>query len=352
MRLIDTLIRQLEEHDGTDLHLVAGNVPKYRVRGELVPISEHTLGVEDVLSTTKEIVTKAQWNRLQSTGVLDIAYTTPDGLRVRGHFFRHHRGPGAIFRRIDKRIPTLAELGLPPVVGKLVNLERGLLLITGPSGSGKSTTAASLIDAMNSRLERHIVTVEDPIEYVHQDNHCVVVQREVGRHVQCFATAVGDAILLGPDVIFIGDIQTPETMIAALDAARKGYFVLATLHTSGSCRALDRIFELFPSEAQPMVRVALADHLKAVVSQILVGQRAHDNRVAAAEVLLVNRSARTLIREGKTAQLHSLIQRSTAAGMMTLDQSLMEAVRSGKVPAKEAWRRAHDKTLLASMLRP
>ena len=350
MPWLDSIFAQLTELKASDLHLAADAPLKIRILGELEVLDEKPLPMTKVVRIMKELVSADDWTRYQQAGELDFGYGVPGSIRLRAHFFVHHGGPGAVFRVITNRVPQLHELKLPPVISKLASLTRGFVLITGPTGCGKSTTLAALIDAINTRSKRHIITIEEPIEYVHEDKHSVVVQREVGKHVASFAAAVRAAVRQDPDVILIGEMRDPQTMALAIEAARMGFLVFGTLHTNGAAKALDRVVDFFSVERQNAVRQTMSATLQAVVSQLLLRDRTGKSRYAVAEVLVVNQAAQTLIREGKVAQLYSLMQRSSADGMMTMDQSLLKAVESKRISPQEAWRRAQDKALFEGFI--
>ena len=343
MPWLDSIFAELPKHKASDLHLAADAPLKIRILGDLEVLDENPIPMAQVVKIMKELVSPDDWARFQQAGELDFGYGVPGSIRLRGHYFIHHGGPGAVFRVITSRVPQLHELKLPPVISKLASLRRGFVLVTGPTGCGKSTTLAALIDAINSRAKRHIITIEEPIEYVHEDKHSIIVQREVGKHVPSFAAGVRAAVRQDPDVILVGEMRDPQTMSLAIEAARMGFLVFGTLHTNGAAKALDRVVDFFSPERQNAVRQTMSATLRAVVSQLLLRDRVGKARYAVAEILVANQAAQTLIREGKVAQLYSLMQRSSGEGMITMDQALLKAVQSKRVSPQEAWRRAQDK---------
>ena len=352
MPWLDSVFAELPKKKASDLHLAADAPLKVRILGELEVMDERPIPMVEVVRIMKELVSADDWERFQKAGELDFGYGLPGTVRLRAHYFIHHGGPGAVFRTITNRVPQLHELKLPAAISKLASLRRGLVLVTGPTGCGKSTTLAALIDAINSRSKRHIITIEEPVEYVHQDRHSIIVQREVGKHVASFSAAVRAAVRQDPDVILVGEMRDPQTMALALEAARTGFLVFGTLHTNGAAKAIDRIVDFFSPERQNAIRQTMAATLRAVVSQLLLRDRTGRARYAVAEILMVNQAAQTLIREGKVAQLYSLMQRSSGEGMITMDQALLKAVQSKRASPHEAWRRAQDKSLFEAYTAP
>jgi twitching motility protein PilT len=290
-----------------------------------------------------EITPEHKVKVFEETGDVDFAYEIPGLARYRANFFMQRRGVGAVFREIPSTIMTAEQLGLPPVLSKLANLPRGLILVTGPTGSGKSTTLASIIDVANRNRKDHIITVEDPIEFVHQSRGCIVNHREVGLHTESFSAALRGALREDPDIILVGEMRDLETISLAVEAASTGHLVFSTLHTSSAWKTVDRVIEVFPSDQQPLIRSTLADGLRAVISQTLFKRIDKKGRVVALEILIANPAVRNLIREAKTHQLPSMIQTGKKYGMILLDDYIMELFQKRMISAEEAYAKANEK---------
>ena len=291
----------------------------------------------------REIVSAEQWESFERDGDVDFGYSLPEVGRFRANYFVQDRGAAAVFRRIPEKILPLDALGLPQAVGLLADLERGLVLVTGPTGSGKSTTLASLVDRINRSYARHVVTIEDPIEFVHHDRRCVFSQREVGTDTDSFAEALRAAMRQDADVILVGELRDLETISLALAAAEMGTLVLATLHTNSAAKTVDRIVDVFPAEEQSHIRVTLAESLAAVVSQILLPTADGKGRCAATEILFGGRGVANAIREQATPMLRNLIQAGSSVGMRSMDDSLVELCRAGTISYDEGYRKAMEK---------
>jgi twitching motility protein PilT len=279
---------------------------------------------------------------------LDFSIELTNVGRFRVNAFYHRRGEGASFRLIPDKIKSIAELGLPPIVEKLARIERGLILVTGPTGSGKSTTLASMIDIINTEQYHHIITIEDPIEFVHESKNCLVNQREVGFHTKSFASALRSALREDPDVILVGEMRDLETISMALTAAETGHIVFATLHTNSAPQTVDRIVDVFPPYQQAQIRTQLSETLQGVISQTLIPTIDGKGRVCAAEIMVVTSAIRNLIREGKTHQMPSIIQTSAKDGMQSMDQTLKNLVIQRKISPEDALKRAIDKSSFAT----
>jgi len=347
---LDRLFRELTTRGASDLHLAVGLPIKLRIHGHLEVVRTTPLKAEDAESLMRELVTQEQWASFNQTHDLDFAYGIPGVVRLRANYFRHQGGLGAIFRVVPNDVMTCEQLGLPPSVVKMVECRQGLILVTGPTGSGKSTTLAALIDAINQRQYKHIITIEEPIEFLHSDHRSVVVQREIGTHAESFPTALRAAVRQDPDVILVGELRDTETMALALTAAEMGFLVLGTLHTGSAAKAIDRIVDLFPAGLQAGVRSRVSLCLRGVVAQILVRTADGMGRIALHEVLVGSPAVANIIREASSAKLYSVIQAGAGKGMQTMDQSLMAAVKAVKITPDEAWRRARDKTLFERLL--
>jgi twitching motility protein PilT len=286
----------------------------------------------------------------EETGDVDFGYEIPGLARYRANFFMQKYGIGAVFREIPTTIMTAEQLGLPPVISKLATLPRGLVLVTGPTGSGKSTTLASIIDVANRNRKDHIITVEDPIEFVHQSQGCIVNHREVGLHTKTFAAALRGALREDPDIILVGEMRDLETISLAIEAASTGHLVFATLHTSSAVKTVDRVIEVFPAEQQAQIRSTLADGLRAVIAQVLFKRIDKKARCVALEILIANPAVRNLIREAKTHQLPSMIQTGRKYGMQLLDDAIMELYNKGWISAEEGYMKSNEKAKFRPLL--
>lgn len=344
MARIDPLLTYLKTHSGSDLHLVAGLEPRIRVHGALEAVSGSSpLGGPLLREMIQEIAGPAQWAEYDECGDLDFAYGLKGVARFRVNAFVQETGPSAVFRIIPEEIPRLDRLGLPQAVEELVHLEEGLVLVTGPTGSGKSSTLAGIIGRINASCAKHIVTIEDPIEFVHRNDRCFISHREVGPHTESFAAALRSAVRQDADVIVVGELRDIETVEAALTAAEMGVLVFGTLHTNSAAKTIDRVVDVFPAEQQPQARLSLAESLAAVVSQVLMRSPDGHSRCVAAEILLGSPGLGNLIREGKTAQIETLIQSGRGQGMQTMDDALKKLVEANRIAPLDAYRKAHNK---------
>lgn len=345
MAQIDQFLRVLVQQGGSDLHLSCGSPPVIRVHGHLQRIKFRDLTEADMRALIPEILNPEQRSRLDEQHDVDFAYEIPDVARFRGNAFFQHRGMGAVFRVIPSRVLSAEELNLPPAIRGFTNLNKGLVLVTGPTGSGKSTTLAGMIDLINETRGDHILTIEDPIEFVHQNKQALVNQREVGPHTQSFATALKAALREDPDVILVGEMRDRETISLGLTAAETGHLVFGTLHTNSAHKTVDRIIDIFPADQQEQIRAMLSESLRGVVAQQLLRKKDGKGRVAAHEILVGTPAVGNLIRERKTFQIPSLIQTGKRDGMVQMDQSIMALLNSGVVDGQEAFAKAHDKAL-------
>jgi twitching motility protein PilT len=350
MAELDRLLRHLKERGGSDLHLAAGMEPRVRVRGELVPVPDWApLDDAKVRALLQPIASERHWKEWVETHDVDFAYGLDGVARFRANFFVQEHGAGAVFRMIPEQVVSLDALALPPAIAKLAELRAGLVLVTGPTGSGKSTTLAAVIDKINREHSRHVVTIEDPVEFVHANVRSVLTHREVGFHTQGFADALRAAVRQDADVVLVGEMRDRETISMALAAAEMGLLVFGTLHTSGAAKTIDRIVDAFPASEQGQVRLSLSESLAAVVSQLLLTGKDGKGRVAANEILLRTQGLPNLIREGNTPMIHSVIQSGRKDGMQTMDDSLLALVQAGRIDPREAYRKAADKTRFESM---
>ncbi len=336
------LLELAVSRNASDLHLSAGVAPMIRVDGEIERIDKVKLSHDDVHSMVDGIMDDKQREDFESVLQTDFSFEVPDLARFRVNAFRQNRGSAAVFRTIPAEVPTLDDLGAPAIFRELSLHSRGLVLVTGPTGSGKSTTLAAMIDFINDTRASHIITIEDPIEFLHESRKCLINQREVDRDTPGFGTALRAVLREDPDIVLVGEMRDLETIRLALTAAETGHLVFATLHTSSAAKTIDRIVDVFPAGEKEMVRGMLSESLRAVISQTLL-RKTGGGRVAAHEIMLGTLAIRNLIREGKLAQMYSAIQTGQAHGMRTLDQCLDELVRTGLISRAEARLRAVDK---------
>jgi twitching motility protein PilT len=331
--------------------LAAGLPPALRVRGEIERVKFKVLDSDDLRGMLYEIAPEQKIKMFEESGDIDFGYEIPGLARYRANFFMQRNGVAAVFREIPSAIMNADQLGLPPVVSKLATLPRGLVLVTGPTGSGKSTTLAAIVDVANRSRKDHIITVEDPIEFVHQSQGCIVNHREVGVHTNSFSAALRGALREDPDIILVGEMRDLETISLAVEAASTGHLVFSTLHTSSAYKTVDRVIEVFPSQEQPLIRSTLADGLRAVIAQTLFKRIDRKGRVAALEILIANPAVRNLVREGKTHQIPSMIQTGKKYGMILLDDSIMDLFKKGIISADDAYAKSNEKGRFRAMLK-
>jgi len=351
MAQIDAFFKLMHEQGASDLHLVAGQQPVLRINGDLERVKYKMLENDNLKAMLYEIAPEHKVKLFEETGDVDFAYEVTGLARYRVNFFQQKNGVGAVFREIPSEIWTCEQLGLPPVVKRLASLPRGLVLLTGPTGSGKSTTLAAVIDEANRTRREHILTIEDPIEFVHQSTKAVVNQREVGDHTKNFATALRGALREDPDIILVGEMRDLETISLAIEASATGHLVFATLHTSGAAKTVDRIIEVFPENQQEQVRSTLADGIRAVVSQTLFKRSDGSGRVVALEVMIGTPAVRNLIRERKTFQITSMLQSGKKYGMQTLDEDILRLLKKKVITPEDAYSKANDKGMFLPYLR-
>jgi twitching motility protein PilT len=351
MAKIDAFFKLMNEQGASDLHLTSGQPPALRIRGEIERVKYKVLDNDDLRGMLYEIAPEQKIKHFEETGDIDFGYEIPGLARYRANFFMQKNGVGAVFREIPSAIMTAEQLGLPEVVSKLATLPRGLVLVTGPTGSGKSTTLAAIVDVANRARKDHIITVEDPIEFVHQSQGCIVNHREIGVHTESFSTALRGALREDPDVILVGEMRDLETISLAVEAASTGHLVFSTLHTSSAYKTVDRVIEVFPSNEQPLIRSTLADGLRAVIAQTLFKRIDRKGRVVALEILIANPAVRNLIREAKTHQIPSMIQTGKKYGMILLDDSIMDLFSKGMISAEEAYAKANEKGRFRPLLK-
>jgi twitching motility protein PilT len=341
----------MNEQGASDLHLVAGQPPALRIRGDIERIKYNVLDSDTLRSMIYEIAPEEKVKHFEETGDVDFGYEIPGLARYRANFFMQKYGVGAVFREIPSSILTAEQLGLPAVISKLALLPRGLVLVTGPTGSGKSTTLAAIIDVANRLRKDHIITVEDPIEFVHKSQGCIVNHREVGLHTKTFSSALRGALREDPDIILVGEMRDLETVSLAIEAASTGHLVFATLHTSSAAKTVDRIIEVFPSSEQAQIRSTLSDGIRAIVAQVLFKRVDKKGRCPALEILIGTPAVRNLVRESKTHQLNSMMQTGKKYGMQLLDDAIMELLNKGWISADEAYAKSNDKSKFRPLLK-
>jgi twitching motility protein PilT len=352
MAKIDELFRIMAEHGASDLHLISGQRPALRVHGELERIPGQALLTQDILRPLlHEILPESKMDQFESTGDVDFGYEIAGLARFRSNFFNHKHGLGAVFRKIPSKVLTAEELGLPPILTRAAMLKKGLVLVTGPTGSGKSTTLAAMVDHANKNRKDHILTVEDPIEFVHQSQGCIVNHREVGLHTKTFASALRGALREDPDIILVGEMRDLETISLAVEAAATGHLVFGTLHTENAAKTVDRIVEVFPHGEQPQIRNTLSTALRIVVAQNLFKRIDKKGRCAALEILVCTAAVGNLIRDSKTVQIASIMQTGKAIGMQTLDDAIQELLSLKKISPEEAYEKSVDKNRFAKLLK-
>ncbi|MDF1591529.1 MAG: type IV pilus twitching motility protein PilT [Desulfobacterales bacterium] len=343
MAKIDAFFKLMNDQGASDLHLVSGQPPALRIRGDMERVKYKNLDNDELKSMLYEIAPEDKVKLFEETGDADFGYEIPGLARYRANFFMQKYGVAAVFREIPSKIMTAEKLGLPPVMSKLAGLPRGLVLVTGPTGSGKSTTLAAIIDVANRTRKDHIITVEDPIEFVHESQACIVNHREVGLHTKTFSAALRGALREDPDIILVGELRDLETISLAIEAASTGHLVFGTLHTSSAAKTVDRIIEVFPASQQPQIRSTLSDGLRAIIAQVLFKRIDVKGRVPALEILIANPAVRNLIREAKTHQINSMIQTGKKYGMQLLDDAIMELLEKRRISADEAYAKSNDK---------
>src|SRR5918992_145256 len=335
------------EQGASDCHLSAGEPPMLRVHGDLKKLEHPPLAQEEVHTLVYDIMNDAQRKTFEETRECDFSFEMGTVARFRVNVFMQRRGEGAVFRTIPTKILTLEQLGMPPVLRHLCDKEKGLVLVTGPTGSGKSTTLAAMIDYLNNGFEGHILTVEDPIEFVHQSKKCLVNQRELGPHTHSFANALRAALREDPDIILVGELRDLDTIQLALTAAETGHLVFATLHTSSAPKTVDRIIDVFPPNQQAQIRAQFAESIEAVITQALLKKKG-GGRIAALEILTGTTAVRNLIREGKIHQIPGTMQVSKKDGMQTMDMALLDVVARGLVTKDEAQSRSSNPNLFGA----
>jgi len=347
---IDVLLKLMHDQGASDLHLVADSQPIFRIHGEIERVEYESLQNDELKEMLYEVAPKNKIEVFEETGDVDFAYEIPNLARYRANFFQQKRGMGAVFREIPDEILTIEQLDLPASITKLSMLHEGMVLVTGPTGSGKSTTLAAMVDHVNKNRKNHIITVEDPVEFVHKNQGCVINHREVGVHTKSFKSALRGALREDPDIILVGEMRDLETIELALEAASTGHLVFATLHTQNATKTIDRVIDVFPAHQQSQIRTSLADSLKGVVAQKLLKRIDKEGRVAVFEILVVTSAVSNLIRESKTFQIPSAIQTGRKYGMQSLDDAILAALNSKKISAEDAYAKAIVKDRFVKLL--
>lgn len=351
MARLDELFQLMHDRNASDLHLFAGSEPALRIRGDMIRIAEDPLDHEELKSMLYEIASPQDIKDFEETGDLDFGYEIQGLARYRCNFFMQRNGIGSVFREIPTRILSIDQLGMPPILKQLAMLPRGLVLLTGPTGSGKSTTLAAIIDHANQNRKSHVITIEDPIEFVHEGKQCIINNRELGTHTKSFAAALRAALREDPDIILVGEMRDLETTELAIEAANTGHLVLSTLHTMGATRTVDRIVDMFPSDQQSQIRTSLSESLKAVISQTLFKRIDQPGRIAALEILICTAAAANLIRDQKTFQLMTVIQTGKRLGMIALDDAIADLLQRRWISPEEAYEKAVDKDRFVKLLK-
>ena len=344
MAVIDTYFKEMKEREASDLHMVIGFPPLLRLRGDLVPTEHPVLTPESNREILFEILPPKRQAYVEKNRDFDMAYELENTGRFRCNFFYQQRGISAVFRIIPTKILTLEELNMPEAIKTIAEFRQGLVLVTGPTGSGKSTTLAAIIDYINNSRDGHIITIEDPLEFVHPNKKCLFSQREIGTHARSFADALRVASREDPDIILVGEMRDLETISLALTCAELGILVFGTLHTNSAAKTIDRIINAFPTDQQEQTRTMLSESLKAVIAQQLLKTKDGKGRCAAVEILIGSSALASMIREGKISQISSIIQTGTSVGMQSMDQHLKQLISEDKITREAAHEKAIDKS--------
>jgi twitching motility protein PilT len=343
---LQALLKATLDAGGSDLHLATGQPPLIRLRGKMVRSQAAPLDTESARNLVFSAMSEGHRKAFESGAEVDFAFELPGLARFRANVFRQRHGISAVYRVIVTKIRTLEELGAPPILRELCMRERGLVLVTGPTGSGKSTTLAAMIDHVNEHRHGHIITIEDPIEFVHESKKCLVQQREVGAHTESFSAALRSALREDPDILLVGELRDLETTALAVTAAETGHLVFGTLHTNSAAKTIDRLIDIFPGDRQAQIRTMLSESLEGVIAQTLLPTADGKGRAAALEILIGVPALRNLVREGKTTQIASVMQVGSQHGMQTLDQAIMDLLAAGKISKEEATARTNNPRLV------
>ncbi len=352
MAELDRFLNVIVKHGGSDLHIGEGQPPKMRVHGDIMPIRDEPISHEEATRMLSEVCGPRNWEIFEQRGDLDFAYEMDEASRFRSNYFKQSNGYGAAFRLIPTKIATLEELGIPLVVKEFANVRGGLVLITGPTGSGKTTTQAGLIDHINQNFAKHVVTIEEPIEFVHDNKQSTITQREVPENSSSFAAGLKAALREDADIVLVGEMRDLETVSLALTAAETGLLVFGTLHTNNARKTDDRMVDVFPADRQPQARAMLANSLRGVVAQLLLKRADRPGRIAVNEILIASAAVAAIIREGATQKLQDVIVSGRAQGMQFMDDAIWAVLEKGIVSPHEAFMKAIDKSRFKPLLSP
>lgn len=352
MAELDQLLGVIVKHHGSDLHIGEGEPPKMRVHGDIIPIRDEPISHEEVTRMLSEVCGPRKWEILEQCGDLDFAYEMDEASRFRANYFKESNGYGATFRLIPTKIATLEELGIPLIVKEFANARGGLVLVTGPTGSGKTTTQAALVDHINQNFAKHVVTIEEPIEFVHDNKLSTITQREVPGDSSSFAAGLKASLREDTDIVLVGEMRDLETVSLALTAAETGLLVFGTLHTNNARKTVDRMIDVFPADRQSQARAMLANSLRGVVAQLLLKRADRSGRIAVNEILISNPAVAAIIREGATQKLQDVIVSGKAQGMQFMDDTIWEVLQKGIVSPHEAFMKAIDKNRFKPFLPP
>src|SRR6266478_475818 len=350
MTELDRFLNVIVKHGGSDLHIGEGQPPKMRVHGDIMPIRDEPISHEEATRLLSEVCGPRNWEIFEQRGDLDFAYEMDEASRFRSNYFKQSNGYGAAFRLIPTKIATLEELGIPLVVKEFANVRGGLVLITGPTGSGKTTTQAALIDHINQNFAKHVVTIEEPIEVVHDNKQSTITQREVPENSSSFTAGLKAALREDADIVLVGEMRDLETVSLALTAAETGLLVFGTLHTNNARKTVDRMVDVFPADRQPQVRAMLANSLRGVLAQLLLKRADRAGRNAVNEILIANAAVSAIIREGATQKLQDVIVSGKGQGMQFMDDAIWALLQQGAVSPHEAFMKAIDKNLFKKFL--
>jgi twitching motility protein PilT len=350
MAVLDQFLKVIVKEGGSDLHISEGQPPKMRKHGDVAPIREASLARDETMSMLREVCGERSWGIFDECGDLDFAYEMDAASRFRCNYLKQTYGYGAVFRLIPTKIATLEQLGIPAVAKEFAHLRGGLVLVTGPTGSGKSTTLAALIDHINENFSRHIVTIEEPIEFVHDNKRSIITQREIPANSESFPVALKAALREDADIALVGEMRDLETVSLALTAAETGLLVFGTLHTNNARKTVDRMVDVFPAAKQPQARAMLANSLRGVLAQLLLKKADGSGRVAVNEILIANAAVSAIIREGATQKLQDVIVSGKSQGMQFMDDAIFALLKNGKVGAHEAFMKAIDKNRFKQFL--